>query len=260
MSPVKEPHYFSDSNDPANFLLKPIRDKEEYLSLFDKVKEEKIVGEASTSYLVDSQAPKLIHQVSPQARILISLRDPVDRVFSNYLMHKQDYALKQSFRERLQFELEHLEIQSETYLRIEYGMYSESVKKYLDVFGPQQVKIIIFEEWINNTKDTIEEILRFLGLNNSVTNFKNTVHNQFIGLPGPVAQRIITSSLVANIANITLSESSRTFLKHKLLLRKQLKPKIREDDRGILVKFYYDDVKKLETILGRKFPWPNFQN
>jgi len=36
--------------------------------------------------------------------------------------------------------------------------------------------------------------------------------------------------------------------------------KMREEEIEVLVKFYYDDVKKLETILGRKLPWPNFQN
>jgi len=260
MSPVKEPNYFSESSVPANFIRKPIRDKERYLSLFDKVKDEKIVGEASPSYLTDSEAYELIHQVSPQARILISLRDPVDRIFSHYLIKVQWGFWTQSFHERLQMELEHPVNKSELSFQINGGIYSESVKKYLDVFGPKQVKIIIFEEWITDTKKTIEEILRFLGLNNSVTNLKNTVHNPFIGFPGPVSQRIITNSLIAKIAKKTFSESSRKSLKRKFLLKKQPKPKMSEEDREFLVKFYYDDVKKLQTILGRKFPWPNFQN
>ena len=260
MSPVKEPNYFSRSNIPDNSIYRPIRDKEEYLNLFEKVKDEKIVGEASPHYLTDVYACELIHQVSPQARILISLRDPVDRAFSQYLMNVQMGRWTQSFHERLQMELEHPVNKSERHLQINEGMYSESVKRYLEVFGPQQVKIIIFEEWISNTKDTIEEILRFLGLDNSVINFKNTAHNQFIGLPGPAAQIIITNSLVAKIAKKMVSQPTRKFLKHKFLLKKQPKPKMNEDEREVLVKFYYDDVKKLQTILGRKLPWPNFQN
>jgi len=209
MSPVKEPYYFSQGIIPMNSHLRPIRDKEVYLNLFEKAKDEKIVGEASAVNLADSQAPKLIHQVSPQARILISLRDPVERIFSHYLMHAQQGNFKQSFHERLQMELEHPVNKNKSNLRFEFGMYSESVKRYLDVFGSQHVKIIIFEEWINNTKDTVEEILRFLGLNNSVTNFKNTSQNQYIGLPGPVARRIISSSLIANIAKIMFKSSFR---------------------------------------------------
>jgi len=260
MSPVKEPNYFSESSIPANSINKPIRDKNEYLSLFEKVKDEKIVGEASATYLADSQAPKLIHQVSPQTRILISLRDPVERTFSHYLMNMQWGTWTQSFHERLQMELEHPVNKSELQIRINHGMYSESVKRYLDVFGPHQVKIIIFEEWINNTKDTIEEILSFLGLNNLVTNFKNTAHNQFIGLPGPTAQSVMKNSRVLKISRTILSPSSRKFLRNKFLLKKQLRPKMREDDREILVKFFYNDVMKLQKILGRKLQWPNFKN
>jgi len=261
MSPIKEPNYFSESSVPANHpFLRPIRDKEEYLNLFEKVKDEKIIGEATPRYLTDDHAYELIHQISPQAHILISLRDPVDRIFSQYLMIAQAGGWTQSFHEILQMELEHPGNKSEVHLSINDGMYSESVKKYLDVFGSQQVKIIIFEEWISNTKDTVEEILRFLGLNNSVINFKNTVHRQFIGLPGSTALSIITNRLLIKIARIMLSRSSRSFLREKFLLKKQSKPKIREDDREILVKIYYNDVMKLQKILGRKLQWPNFQN
>ena len=81
MSPVKEPHYFSRRVIPDDHHYRPIRDKEKYLSLFKKVNNEKVVGEASPTYLRDPEAPRLIHQVSPNARILISLRDPIERPF-----------------------------------------------------------------------------------------------------------------------------------------------------------------------------------
>jgi len=92
MSPIKEPKYFSQSRIPPSSNPIPIRDKEKYLSLFDKVKDEKIVGEASATYLIDSDiTAEQIHQVSPQAHILISLRDPADLIFSDYLRLKQNY-------------------------------------------------------------------------------------------------------------------------------------------------------------------------
>ncbi|MEX0656428.1 MAG: sulfotransferase domain-containing protein, partial [Nitrosopumilaceae archaeon] len=86
MSRYKEPNYFSTMTFGDNHDLRPIRDKKKYLELFKNVKNEKIVGEASPSYLGDKEAPKLIHKVSPEAKILICLRDPVERVYSHYLM------------------------------------------------------------------------------------------------------------------------------------------------------------------------------
>ena len=86
MSAIKEPNYFSINTVPDNHpVLKPIRDKMKYLSLFDDVTNEKIIGEASPDYLPDPDAPHLIHQVAPHAHIVIILRDPVERAFSDYL-------------------------------------------------------------------------------------------------------------------------------------------------------------------------------
>jgi len=42
------------------------------------------------------------------------------------------------------------------------------------------------------------------------------------------------------------------------LVGKKPKPEMDPQDRSILVKFYEEDVKKLETLLGRKLPWKNF--
>src|SRR3989304_10189805 len=87
MSPIKEPNYFSAQTVSIKHPVNPIRDKKKYLKLFQKGIHNKYIGEASPSYLADSEASKLIHQVSPNAKIIISLRDPIDRVFSHYLMY-----------------------------------------------------------------------------------------------------------------------------------------------------------------------------
>ena len=79
MSPVKEPHYFSKSIVPDNHFLKPIRDKKKYLNLFEGAKNEIAIGEASPTYLADPEAPKLIHELVPNAHIIIILRDPIER-------------------------------------------------------------------------------------------------------------------------------------------------------------------------------------
>ena len=86
-----------------------ISDKKKYLKLFGNVKNKKIIGEASTSYFVDPLAPELIHQVSPDAYIIISLRDPVERTLSSFFWHRSYGRLRPSFHDELQFELSHKE-------------------------------------------------------------------------------------------------------------------------------------------------------
>src|SRR5919108_6309578 len=90
MSQVKEPFYFAPHAVQSN-TSDLIRDKREYLRLFENASGYVAVGEASPIYLWDPDAPKLIHQTVPHARIIMILRDPIERAYSNYLM-KMKYS------------------------------------------------------------------------------------------------------------------------------------------------------------------------
>ncbi len=258
MSPNKEPNYFSVCSVPENHYMKPIRDKNEYLSLFKKAKDRKIVGEGTTFYLSDPEASKLIHQIIPHARIIIMLRDPVERIFSQYLMEIRTGGLKLSFHEELQIELKHRRDRSKPILGLKFGLYSESVKRYLDIFGREQVKTLIFEEFTQNTKGTVKEILKFLGLNSSINNFDDPAHNPFSVARGPVAQYMLRNKTITKMARKVIPSSARRFLSEEILVKKPPKPKMAEEDMETLVKFYHDDVRRLQTVLRRKLPWTNF--
>jgi hypothetical protein len=100
MSRVKEPSYFAPNYvqpDPGRFL----RDKKEYLRLFEKANGYTAVGEATPGYLWDPDAPKLIHQTVPHARIIMILRDPIERAYSNYLQLVKYSGIKSSFYDEL---------------------------------------------------------------------------------------------------------------------------------------------------------------
>ena len=103
MSPNKEPNYFSKMadyyNDPHSTK---IQDKKKYLDLFAKANGAKIIGDSSPTYLPKIEVPKLIHEISQEARILISLRDPVERIFSQYLMRIRQGRFKTSFGDATQ--------------------------------------------------------------------------------------------------------------------------------------------------------------
>ena len=78
-----------------------IRDKKEYLKLFENARGYTAVGEATPIYLWDPDAPKLIHQTVPHARIIMILRDPIERAYSNYLMKMKYSGMKSSFYDEL---------------------------------------------------------------------------------------------------------------------------------------------------------------
>jgi len=258
MSPLKEPNYFSRKTILHDARIKPIRDKKKYLALFEDVTDEKIVGESSTTYLEDEDVPSLIHEEVPEARILICLRDPVVRAFSEFLMLRKMDVVNSSFHEDIQKALLNKESRFGNSRRLKSGLYSESVKRYLEIFGPKQVKIIIFEEFIKNPKFFLEQIIKFLELSSSFVKFEDEPHNAFSEYRGKISKKILTNSKITKIGVKIISPSIRKFLRFKLLEKRINKPKMETNERQFLIKFYRDDVNKLKEILGRELPWSNF--
>ena len=260
MSPIKEPHYFDINDIPENSLHNPIRNQKKYLDLFMKAKDEKFLAEATPSYLADSQAPKLIHEVSPNALIIISIRDPVERAFSHYLTKiRAGHPLKE-IHDDLQNEIQHWDDIDKTKTILHYGLYSEHIQKYLKFFPKNQMKILIFEEFVQNRINTVEEILLFLGLNNSESNFEDKAHYAFASARGPISNYFLTNKTVSKVAKRVIPSSIRVSIREKLLVEQKSKPQISNEDREALMKFYNEEVKKLQQMLGRKLPWPNFKN
>ncbi len=258
LSSIKEPHYFSQiplSNGKKFF--EQISDKEDYLKLFKNAKDKKILVDASTSYFAAALAPELIYKNSPDARIIISLRDPVERTYSSYFWHRSYGRLRTTFHDELEFELTNKDDLTKPSLRLETGLYSQKLKKYLETFGPKQVKILIFEEWIKDVRNTINEIIKFLGLNYTLTDNLQNKYNAYEIPRGTFAQSILGNTFIGKVACSLFPQSTRGFLKN-FFVKDGVKPKMLDEDRVKLVKFYQDDVRKVEKLLGRKLPWFNF--
>ncbi len=264
MSPKKEPLYFSPVFRDTTHIPNNITDEKSYLRLFKNVKNETAIGEASAVYLRDPEAPKLIYKKIPHAKIIISLRDPVDRYFSGYVMDFSTGLTKKSIHESIQNRLNNKFMVKSTTLKKESSLlYHDNVKRYLDIFGKNNVLILIFEEWIINPKKALEEILDFLKIDLSKKNFDDFKFDSYnIGwIPeGKLLSKILGSKIVISLLKKILSKSSRDFIKKKIIKYSNNRKKLDESDKQLLIKIYNDDVKKLEKLLGKELPWPNFKD
>jgi len=252
MSPVKEPRHFNNFYD--ELYLKRIKETSKYLSLFKKVQNEKAIGEASPTYLFDPDSPKLIKKAVPHARIIISLRDPVERAFSHYLMQKNNGRETESFHQVIQRGAKRGK-NSKYNACLDPGLYFNQVSRYFEIFGRDKVKVLIFEEFIKDPKKTIKEILDFLDVKSeSLPKIKNT-YNVYREPTGKVADLILKSSTVDKIAVRFIPQSTRRRLKQAITKKPKEKPIMTEMDRLSLESFYYQDVKNLQQLLQRTLPW-----
>jgi hypothetical protein len=261
MSPVKEPCYFAP-HAVQNSSFDVFRDKKEYLKLFEKAGGYTAIGEATPIYLWDPDAPKLIHQTVPRARIIMILRDPIERAYSNYLMYLKYSGIKSSFYDEL---MRDSKIQERLYgraqLYIDFGMYYEQVKRYFDIFGREQVKVIIFEEFVQHIEQSINEVLAFLGVNYTVREIREQ-YNPYSLPRSPLSRLVFAFFRWLRARNIKfykilalLPDSLVESAPEKILFKRTQKPKIDPKAVKFLQEIYHDDVHRLESLLGRSLPW-----
>ncbi len=167
MSPQKEPHFFGSDMQSTWF----VRNRQEYFNLFSQRQNERYAGEASAMYLYSQRAAREIHDFNPNSRIIIMLRSPVEMMQSLYFhslrMLNEDLP---TFEAALDAEAERINghripstaffVDTIFYRRV--ARYSEQVERYLKTFGQQQVHIIIFDDFENNTALSYRQTLNFL--------------------------------------------------------------------------------------------------
>jgi hypothetical protein len=195
-------------------------------------------------YLMDLEAPRRIHNLLPQARIIMILRDPVEQVFSHYLMHVRMGVQKLNFQQA---------VKVDRYQRP--ALYAKATQRYLETFGAGQVKVLIFEEFIRDVLGTVREVLRFLGIDADPSLSAGKVYNAFALPRGRWSALIARNRTLRKSARALFSERFRRTVREKLLLKRIPKPPMPSESRKFLEELYLEDVLRLEAILGRPLPW-----
>ncbi len=158
-----------------NYFLRDIT-KKEYFSFYKGVKDEKIIAHSSQCYF-SSAACRRIRAVRPDAKILITLRDPVEQLFSRFLLETMTTKLIKNI---------HTFTQSvDRFTSDDYGAlcrndvdndrdlldikksnkyyYSEPLSVWISTFGRHNVKVILLEDLVENPRDTVAGLLDFVG-------------------------------------------------------------------------------------------------
>jgi|GEM_PF-558405 len=162
----KEPAFFSDKGKHLGIS--------QYLEIFKNAgKNHKWVGEASTAYLTDPHSAKQIYTFNPNSKIIIILRDPVERAYSLYNWMVQDgYEYAETFEKALYLEKTRINRQIPNWYEPEYywnylyyhsGLYYSQVQRYVELFG-ENVLVLKFEDVIKNKNKEYKKTFSFLKL------------------------------------------------------------------------------------------------
>jgi hypothetical protein len=264
MSPIKEPCHFCFEVRPENFatglreqavrlennvreyLYGPmdrkcsggiVREWQDYLRLFAAATTQRALGEASVNYLMSKSAAGAIAARLPQARILMVLRSPVNRAFSQYLHYVSDGLATQSFRDYVGASLRHsgegLGIHQPF---LEMGFYAEQVGRYLKHFPQEQIGIWIYEETKMRPREFMREVLEFLDVDSTFTpDISKRYHQpQIPRIIGP--NRILRRARMSQLSKRFMPGPVRSLVK-KAIYRPTGSVSMGPDDKALMLDF-----------------------
>ena len=164
----KEPQFFADDTCGHQRTVSGVS---EYLSCFADAKA-RVIGEASTCYLSAPEAPAKIKEFSPDARIVIMLRSPVDVMHAEHnerltggMEHIADFEQAVDSKEPRFYRFG--QFQGERVVRPSYREiveYPPQVKRYQETFGQSRVHILVYDDFANDNRQAYRAVLAFLGV------------------------------------------------------------------------------------------------
>lgn len=258
----KEPCFFTFPEKRPTFkhgkFSFAVHDPEKYFSLFDEAKDGQVCGEVSTPYLYLYDETihniKKYHYDHQELKILILLRDPVHRAFSQYMWRVRDGREDLSFDEAIAMEASRMKKgYSFDYFYLDRGMYYKQVKAYLDSF--KSVKVVLTDDMINDAEGMLRVICRFLGVDQQ--HLFRTVHEQNISYEPRwnFLGRLITSEsrLKFNLLN-QLPDNWKKGIRHQFD-RWNMKARspllLSTDSEAYLRSVYREDILRLQDLIGR---------
>ena len=268
MSSVKEPHFFCSDfhleSDRAYGKKRffDFRSESAYLQLFNRAGKAKVVGESSTNYLYSQVAAEKIHNFNPDAKIIIILREPAKFLYSlhsHYVKfteeNEPDFLTALALEsDRKQEKASSPRVTTPSYLYYSQRVqYYQQVKRYYDRFEPEQIKVVLFEEFKSDNERIYREILEFLGVDPNFTPEYGTV-NANKEVKFKAINNLVNNPLLKNISKNLLSQEFNEFIRdnivEKFLWHQAPKVSMPEDIRLELMQKYYPQVTQISDLIG----------
>ncbi|MBA2406438.1 MAG: sulfotransferase [Chitinophagales bacterium] len=277
MAPIKETHHFSTDIDNTKFrpnysrsLNKDlssfletdmkegifhafVKERSQYEQLFKNVNGEKAIGEITNSYLYSTEAARNIFSEFPNAKVIMMLRNPIERAFSHYLMDLRIGYERDDFMTALKKDMaRNPKGWGISNLYIEIGMYYEQVKRFIDIFPERQRRIYLFDDFKKDAGAVVKDMFAFLNVNPDVEiDYSQKFNPSFIP-KNRIIGSLNSQKRMKDWLKGMLPKSIKSKFKKTLYTNKNL-PKIKEEERRFLADIFHDDVLKLGELINRDF-------
>lgn len=266
MSSLKEPRFFAFEGETlsfrgpkghgARFNKETITDLKSYQALFDDVKNEKAIGEASPAYLSSAEkASERIHHYLPNTKLIAILRQPAERAYSSFL-----HTVKSGMETNLNFEValasEEKRVRDNwgaIWQHRSLGFYYDQLVPYYKLFSKEQMRVYLYDDLQADAVGLIQNVCEFLEVDSTFVpdvsfrvnrsgiprsrwlyQFLKSPDNKFRDVLKPLIPKTLRKSAVKKVKTSNI-----------------VRPEISADMRQRLTLEYKDDILKLQDLIQR---------
>lgn len=267
----KELHFFSAEMRLSNIggpgdkeaLASVVQTTEEYDAHFAECRAWQIAGDISPSYFhFGKMCAKKIHKWVPNVKIIVILRNPIEKTYSQY-MHQVQHGMEiLGFRQALAKESNRQNLGwRDMWMYTGSTFYTQNLQDYIDVFGAENVHVIFFEDFVNYTKQVLDDICYFIGVEPCEWDVSLRLNKSRAPI-SRLFQRFIMKPPTFINNPIRLIFGKKCVSKVRKLLQEyntKQKPEIKTEVREQLRILFTEDVRELENLLGYRVPWNEFR-
>lgn len=216
--------------------------------------DKKVIFDPTPAYIRDKLAPQRIFKYNPEAKIMLTARNPLERAFSHYWHEKK--------KDRFDFKFEEIFDNYDLYANwIEPGLYAAHLKRYLEYFPPKQIKVLFFDDLDTDPGSFLKSVFEFC-----------EIERDFV--PSTIGKKLNTASgfrnkKIAGLENKLKNSPARPLLRpfkglYKIFIRES-DPKNKESLADIdpsflkeVLNVFEEDINELERMCDRDLShWKN---
>lgn len=264
MSPRKETHFFafenSDpaTNGPGDTIPGAITNIDKYLALFTGVKNEKVIGEASPTYIYLPRAAERIKFHIPESKMVAILRNPADRAYSAYMHLTRDGREPVAdFGQALQMEEERIRLNWGPIWHYKRGgLYYEQVLRYFETFSREQVRIYLYDDFNRMPQAILKDVFNFLEVSDSWMP-DMSVRPNVSGVPKSkhlhkwMHSLFLQPNIIRATSRKIIPERLRWRVTTQMRTMNMAKRPMPAEVRPQLINFFRDDIQKLSQLIER---------
>ena len=174
---MKELHFFDNTH---HFFQKNL-DYTLYHDQFDTTDTDKIYGDFTPDYLYFHESAKLIWTYNPNVKLIVMLRNPIERAFSHWNMQIQqsDVLDPLPFSEAIRnerFRLRtYLPEQHGHFSYIDRGFYTEQIRRFQRLFPKNQFLFVRYDDFKNQQEKTLNNIFNYLNVDPSLYKYEHKI-------------------------------------------------------------------------------------